>query len=453
RVLLAQNPQDEARRLEIQKQKEAQREFGVFFDDDYDYLQHMKDTSQVEHDWSGAERFFIQRAQAQGPPPPPKPDYRPSVQLPGQVFASAREEKVGILNQAAPHSGPLLDWDPDIVETLDDAYEHTVVFTLKDEPTPCGPDGSDLPNDEDDLTLDDFLADGQQLCSDDDGENADAHSVDFSSDFDPREAEDEVGSLDGRFSFSEEETQTRFTQYSMSSSVVARNEQLSQLDEQFEKFYDEYTEDNTGGLDLDEIEGHQDDGSDLMRLMVQAYQVQQAEERRVPDLKAEVQARLASDSEDDQEDEEELIPMAENPKERWDCESILSTYSNIYHRPKMISEPSRKVRPIIISSKTGMPEDALGKGLTKGALRQLDRDTQVLDDETCTLASRVSALSIRPKHETLEEKKNRKKAFQQFKRERRMEKKANTLAFKEEKALQERNAINNRKNIQGGKIL
>ena len=30
--------------MEAEKQKEEQREFGVFFDDDYDYLQHLKES-------------------------------------------------------------------------------------------------------------------------------------------------------------------------------------------------------------------------------------------------------------------------------------------------------------------------------------------------------------------------------------------------------------------------
>jgi hypothetical protein len=51
-----------------------------------------------------------------------------------QVFASETEEKVGLLNRAAPRSGPLIDWDPDIVETLDDDFRsHDVVLTFKDE--------------------------------------------------------------------------------------------------------------------------------------------------------------------------------------------------------------------------------------------------------------------------------------------------------------------------------
>ena len=43
-----------------------------------------------------------------------------------------KEEKVGLLNKAAPTGlSDLLDWDPDIVETLDDNFKHEIVFTLK----------------------------------------------------------------------------------------------------------------------------------------------------------------------------------------------------------------------------------------------------------------------------------------------------------------------------------
>ena len=55
-----------------------------------------------------------------------------------------------------------------------------------------------------------------------------------------------------------------------------------------------------------------------------------------------------------------------------------------------------------------MPKDVLGKGLTASALKELDLANGHGDDErefeTTTLASRVSQLSIRPQHETLEEK-------------------------------------------------
>jgi hypothetical protein len=41
------------------KVKEEEREFGVFYGDEYNYLQHLKDRNTVEHDWSEADRSGI----------------------------------------------------------------------------------------------------------------------------------------------------------------------------------------------------------------------------------------------------------------------------------------------------------------------------------------------------------------------------------------------------------
>lgn len=50
------------------------------------------------------------------------------------------------------------------------------------------------------------------------------------------EEADEVCSLNGpQYSFKEEETKSKFTEYSISSSVMRRNEQLTLLDNKFEK--------------------------------------------------------------------------------------------------------------------------------------------------------------------------------------------------------------------------
>lgn len=119
-----------------------------------------------------------------------------------------------------------------------------------------------------------------------------------------------------------------------------------------------------------------------------------------------------------------------------------------------------------MSGKTGIPKDVFGKGLTSVALKQLNRENEKLrrdcinsdtssedDVETMTLASRVSQLSFRSKHETTEEKKARKLAVKDLRRERRVERKANRDAFKEEKTMQEKHAINNRLTSQAIKLL
>lgn len=55
--------------------------------------------------------------------------------------------------------------------------------------------------------------------------------------------------------------------------------------------------------------------------------------------------REYSDSE--AEDIEKLVVDARE-KDKWDCESILSSYSNIYNHPKLIAEPP-KVNCLLIS--------------------------------------------------------------------------------------------------------
>lgn len=70
-----------------------------------------------------------------------------------------------------------------------------------------------------------------------------------------------------------------------------------------------------------------------------------------------------------------------------------------------------------------------------------------------SIISQLSTLSIRAKNESPEERKERKKLLKDYKRERRLEKKTNTEAFKEEKRRQIKISINNRNNVQGNKIM
>lgn len=49
-----------------------------------------------------------------------------------------------------------------------------------------------------------------------------------------------------------------------------------------------------------------------------------------------------SDEESDASDTEDIV-VEVKPEEKWDCESILSTYSNLYNHPRLIEEP-KKVR-------------------------------------------------------------------------------------------------------------
>lgn len=72
----------------------------------------------------------------------------------------------------------------------------------------------------------------------------------------------------------EEETRSRFTEYSMTSSVIARNKGLKLLDDEFEKLYEKYDEEEMGNLDgvEDEIGGFIRPDSERMQKLIEQYQ-------------------------------------------------------------------------------------------------------------------------------------------------------------------------------------
>ncbi|VDN42254.1 unnamed protein product [Gongylonema pulchrum] len=69
--------------------------------------------------------------------------------------------------------------------------------------------------------------------------------------------------------------------------------------------------------------------------------------------KDEVALRYAEIDEDAEEVEEELkqitIDVPGKKKAKWDCETIVSTYSNLYNRPALIVDSSRKrkLKPVL----------------------------------------------------------------------------------------------------------
>jgi len=482
---------------ELEKIKEEEREHGVFYEDDYNYMQHMKDLTKPEYDFSEVDRFLLSKDSRQNAPAKQvasSSGVSRKLQEAGLELADPTgnddEAEVGLLNLAAPRTGPLFDWDPDIVETLDDAFDgHEVVFTAKDL------EGmEDDEEDEMDELFKEALAEKEDDDDNDDEyediseDEEDGEERDFDSDFGGRssdEEDDEVPDLldaRGHRLFMEEETKSRFTEYSMSSSVIRRNAQLTILDDKFEEFYAGYDDMNVGGLEADDIEGSrnvtsldkgtahkegEDSGNYVMKHVLDEFEKnresdrQQLEERE----RRVMAASMQENGDETKNPDKEILEMFEDKpaKDRFDCQSILSTYSTLYNHPRLIKEQSsrkkKKIDPIQISGKTGMPKDVLGRGpgLTEGALKRLDRQNNQDDSdggdsdgdgkfETQTLASRMSALSFRNRHETAEERRARKAGMKEVKRERRMEKKANRAAFKDEEKRQEKVMASNKQN-------
>lgn len=417
---------------ELEKVKEEEREFGVFYEDDYNYIQHLKDRNVVEHDWSDADRFILESEGRKLEMNKIKDvDFNvpgTSVALPTSVFATVgKEEEVGLLNKAAP-TGLDLSLDPDIVAAMDDDFNF-----------------DDPDNELDDDFMMQAMGEGESGDeSDYDDENSDIGS-DFGGGRSEDEEDDEVPELQ---SWDGEETQTKFTNYSMSSSCIRRNNQLSLLDDKFDKFMDQYGEMEEGALEGEEIEGTVEEEGDRMKQLLLETEKERKTRRQQLDREKEVIKNMLENVEED-EDMEKIV--VKDSGEKWDCESILSTYSTLYNHPKMISE--RRPDHIKLSSKTGIPKDVLGRGLTAAALKQLDLETGVgIEDDMQSIRSRISEISVRPKHETIEEKKARKAAVKNYRKERREEKKANTEAFKTEKNRQEKISMNVKNNLQGIKI-
>nr|CAD7429403.1 unnamed protein product [Timema monikensis] len=420
---------------EIEKRKEEERKFGVFFDDDYNYLNHLFDIRKSAVEWESVEKFQIKRTDI-------TKHEGVKLQLPSSVFASTIEEDVGLLNLAAPRSGPQLDLDPDVVAALDDDFDF-------DNP--------------DNQLEDDFIQlantgdnyDDELVKISDSDEERECLDVSSNADSNEEEDDDDVASLTGpQFTFADEETKSRFTNYSLSSSVIRRNDQLSLLDNRFEHMFAGYDDAEIGALDCEEIDGYIPIDSDQVLKCAEEFERERATHKPDTDVTLKRLEQLLSS-----EDEEEMVRLELKQEDRFDCESILSTYSNLYNHPQLIEEPviPRRIR---ISRKTGVPLDVWDSGntskLTAKALAKFDA-SNVVDpnshDGAESVISMLSTLSIRLKDETPEQRRERKKALKEYRKERRLERKANTLAFKEEKKRQEKIALNNKVNLQSVHIL
>jgi len=390
--------------------EEEQKKFGVYFDDEYDYLQHLRDVKEL----SQVEPTEVYRLE----PEKKKNDKKPQIMLPSTVFESAVETKVGLLNKGLAVTGPQPDWDPDVVEALDDDF--------------------DFDNPDNQLD-DDFIS--KAMATDGPGMEAecgeDEIGSDFGSDFGSDDA-DMMGSDDEFFDeytkdpFSREETRSQFTEYSMTSSVVPRSEALTLVDDRFEHMFTEYDDAEIGPLDNEEIEGLVDYGKELLDNALEEYE---REKKNAEISLADIAEPCGGMEIPDQEEQpKDFIDVAvdETPnKSQWDCESILSTYSTLYNHPKLIEEP-QKNRPIRLTKRLGIPDDVLPqRGPT---LRQQEEELHITDIER--------ASTYRPRDETAEEKRLRKQGVKQERKARREEKKSTKQAFKEETKKQNRELQN-----------
>ncbi|KAK2718155.1 hypothetical protein QYM36_005460 [Artemia franciscana] len=408
-------------------QKEEQIKYGIYFDDQYNYLQHLKTVDDpINVEWAPVKT-----------PVTKKEDLKEiRLKLPSSVFESDFQEDVGLLNKAAPQSGPRLDFDPDIVAGLDDDFDYeNEENVLQDDFMKFANSDLNLEEENDNINDDEWKdenSDEGTIC---DSEDAGSGRFSFDDEQDP---------------FKDEETKSRFTSYSMTSSVLRRNDMLTLLDDRFEKIYEQYDDTEVGALDTEEIDGYLNLSDDRLIDLAKEFEQKIEEERLISDnmvspQKEDILIIEAEDTNTEEEDDWDPYATSSDEDERFDCVSILTQTPRSEYMPTIIDIPSNKPKKIKISSRTGIPLDTLGKvGLTKANLDKLDRINEVekrtkdFEDDSESLLSTLSVMSIRAKNETPEERRARKSALKEYRRERRMEKKANTIAFKEEKKKQEK---------------
>lgn len=429
----------EAKPMDESKRKEEQMKYGVYFDDDYNYLQHLRDVDYTV-DWEEEKKIDKsknEKSKSEG------------INLPSSVFASAVEEKEGLLNKAVLPVGPQPDWDPDIVAAMDEDFDYQDPnnqidddFVLQAE---CRAEDKDKVEDDNDDEWED-------VCDDED---------DLSSNFSDEESDEEEDDYYGQDYFSKEETKSHFTNYSMSSSIIRRNEGLKTLDERFETLFEkEYANDcDIGALELDEITGNIDiNKSKILGQLLGEIKDDKQQIENDEDIKRKILEYLSNEDKRPEEmcniEINDIRKKGEN--DRFDCESIISTYSNLYNHPKLICEDKK----IKINSKTGIPMGVLDKpGLTAKKLAKLDALNNDIDNRNsqaksvCSRQSRLTTLSIRSKDETTLERKARKSVLKQFRRERRSEKKLNKIAFKNEAIRQNKELKNLQNNFNNIKLV
>ncbi len=256
----------------VQKRKEEERKYGIYFDDDYDYLQHLKSADDFSAELEPVERFRVER-------PYGKKGGR-TLNLPSSVFESSVEEKVGVLNKAAPITGPRLDVDPDIAAALDDDFDF---------------------EDPENQLEDDFVAMANAEGEGDEDEDGDESDDDEVEDFDHLETGSKV-----------------LTNYSMTSSVIRRNAGLKLIDAQFDSIVEgEYDDAEIGALDDETIDGKMNPNSDMLLRMAREFQAARKSEK--------LPAYVVDGDAVESSDEEEMVELVREKTDTFDCQSILST--------------------------------------------------------------------------------------------------------------------------------
>ncbi|KAF1768859.1 hypothetical protein GCK72_000672 [Caenorhabditis remanei] len=360
---------------------EEQQKYGVYYDDDYDYLQHMRainEPMKLESVHEEVEKTTIRAAPPAFPPAPP---------LFGLVGGLKKPEF----------------FDEDVANALEDVTDDRNGGELEDNFISLA--GGVL----DERTT--FFR-NERRGGDSDEEDDDDEDDQMYDDYDDEEL------------FGEETVRE------------IRPERTEQrvMDDAFEELMNrEYNTDQIGELDGDdyEIGGALEPNAGRLHKLINDKGRSNAEyDEELAKHYVRERMRLIEEGVIKDKEEYEIVEVDEgtNKKMKWDCESFATQYTNIYNHPTLIKEP---------------------RGLSRKALKRFDKavedmeiaeedededEDEDMEDDADDNESVFSTVStFRPKGETPEQRKLRKAAVKEARKQRRVEKKANKTMFAEEK--------------------
>ncbi|TPX74551.1 hypothetical protein CcCBS67573_g04181 [Chytriomyces confervae] len=462
--------------------------FGIFFKDqkEYDYAQHLKimgedpnaiyidskkvlEQKKAEAKGKAGIKFLDDSASVAMSEVPKKKAV--AFNIPGEVLASEHEDRVGML--ARGETVNVIDIEPSMRE---------IVYALDDE--------AYVEDDIDDF-FDAFNADTvpESLSTKLDPE-----------DYIPDQDDDEYDSEDGEGDWYDEyqryknqgddsdeyedddesyaERRTALTNLSMTSSAMVRTKHLSNLDDQFDEALKAYDDDQVGDLEQDAFDPETDEpcaldankpsiSSERMNkifdsflestevvgrkglvlnkvpesVKIDAVRNELRDVTRVTELmKLSVDDTMEGGDVLDAILEREVLDMRPNANiDKWDVETVLTTYSNIYNHPQMIRDVMTNTRKIRLSRRGPVvvePKAAVVPTVDDDADEDNENDSEDGDFEA------HNAGKARTKGETKEEKKARKQAVKEQKQSRRSEKKQTKEAFKKEAHVQHKSLLN-----------
>ncbi|KAJ7733571.1 Low temperature viability protein-domain-containing protein [Mycena maculata] len=464
--------------------------YGVYYDDsEYNYMQHLRQVG-VQED--GMESVLVEA------PSVSKKGKGKGVilkDLPEGVLASTSElPRTYESQQAIPASisGFQPDMDPHLRQVLealeDDAFvEDDLEDDFFGELVRDGERGSDEEVDFDfsEQGVDGRLPDEEEEVEEDVGWEArfsqfkKVQTETSDDDCDDSEGGDTVGKLPEMSVIGGKKRRKGTSDasgYSMSSSSMYRNEALQTLDERFDQMIlKEYNSDEESDpSEEDELQDDEEvpelitsreDFESMMDEFLNDYEI--LGRKMKPKLEGDSGAakldtlrramgqddrvRIERDGEDDEADDILMQFDIDDRKDRWDCETILTTYSNLENHPRLIrarDANDRRKKPIPkihLDPRTGIPTvvaDANSQPPPKAKTRvsfASDSDSESSDDDGRPRAETIK----RDRNESKEEKKARKAAVKEERQARRAHKKATKELFGAELKTQKR-AVSNK---------